>query len=236
MSYDVLKKAGIVIFISIFMTILVAVESLYLVPWSPYFLIYAALAIIIPFITKSYKFGKFIDIFRGRKLRIFIITFASALILSVVLDYIYFSILSILGLKGDPFFDLNAALENLASVAGEKFGISTLDAMLIYAIYVVIWAPIGEELFYRGYIYGELKEKYGFAVSMLISSFFFGIRHSTHFLLLLPLFPTVSAIYWAVSTFFFGIIMIYAYEKSDSLYTPMLIHFLANVISIMLQF
>jgi len=107
--------------------------------------------------------------------------------------------------------------------------------MLIYAMYVLIWAPIGEELFYRGYVYGELREKYGFAISTLISSFFFGIRHSTHFLLLLPSFPTVSATYWTVSTFFFDIIMVYAYEKSDSLYTPMLIHFLVNVISIMLQ-
>ncbi|MGQ4833883.1 MAG: CPBP family intramembrane glutamic endopeptidase [Candidatus Asgardarchaeia archaeon] len=220
------------IIIATILTILVAIESLYFVPWAPYFLIYAILATVIPIIVKTYKLGSIKDIFKGSKLTIFIVALVVAILYVFAIDYIYFGSLSIAGLYNNPYYNLNLALEELANVAGQKFGISSEDAMLIYGLYVLIWAPIGEELFYRGYLYQLTKEKYGFLAGMLISSFFFGIRHFTHLLFLLPELYLVSAIYWAIHAFFFGFIMVYAYEKTESLYPPMIIHFIVNLASV----
>lgn len=229
MSVEKLKDPNMAILVTIVLTVIVAIESLYFVPWAPYFLIYSALAIIIPLYTKSYKFGRITEIFKDEKLKFFIVALIAAFAYSLIMDNLYALILESSGLKNNPYFDLNAALVELATAAGLKFGISTFDAILIYAIYVIIWAPIGEELLYRGYLYGEMKKKYGILVSTIVSTFFFGIRHTVHFLML-PNFPLVSALYWALHAFIFGLIMVYAYEKTDTLYAPMIIHFLANLL------
>ena len=224
-----LKQPLYVILIGLVLTVIVAVESLYPIPWSPYFLIYAALAIAIPLYTKSYKFGSFSDNFRGHKLKIFIVVLVVGIILTIGLDTLTNTILTNAGLADNPYYSLPAALVALAESAGIKFGITTTTAMLIYAFYIIIWAPIGEELFYRGYVYGELKEKYGLLGATLISTFFFGIRHATH-MLFLPTYPLIAGLYWAFSAFVFGLVMVYAYEKTESLYVPMIVHLIVNLI------
>lgn len=233
MPYEKLKTPLNVLLIGLFLTILVAFESLYFVPWAPYFIIYAILAIILPLIVGSYKFGNLITILKNH-IRIFLTLIILSIALLYLIDLIYVNSLRALGLFGNPYYDLSAALDLLAETAAVKFGIDADTAKLIYALYILLWAPIGEELFYRGYMYGELKKKTNIIPATLISTFFFGIRHSTHFLFLLPDFPLVAALYWALHAFIFGIIMVYAYEKTDSLYIPMLIHFLFNLIQALL--
>ena len=230
MSLEKLKEPNYAILFAIFMTVLVAIESLYPVPWAPYFLIYAILAIVVPLIIKSYRFRNLKEAFSTKNLKVMIIIFIITILVVFILDFIYIAILSAMNLVGDPFYDLSAALEELANAAAIKFNITPSDAKLIYAIYVLIWAPIGEEIFYRGYLYGELKKKYGIALSAIISTFLFGIRHSVHFLFLLPNFTTIAALYWAFHAFIFGLIMVYTYEKTDTLYIPMILHFLTNLV------
>jgi len=129
---------------------------------------------------------------------------------------------------------LNEALNYLAVKASQKFNISIDVIMLIYGLFVIIWAPIGEELFYRGYIYGDLREKYSFWFSTIISTVFFSIRHMTHFLFLLPLYPTFAASFWAIHTFIFEMFMCYIYEKTENLYSVMITHFLYNLLDILI--
>ena len=224
------------VIIAIILTILVAIESIYVIPWAPYFLIYAALAIMIPYWLHAYKFRKIRELGEKEQLTMFVIFLGISFIVLLTVDFIYSFLLSTYGLKLDPMYDLSAALENLAFVAAGKFNITTESAFLIYAIYVMIWAPIGEELFYRGYLYGELRKKYGIITSNIISSFLFGIRHATHFLFLLPDYPLIPGLYWSLHAFIFGIIIAYAYEKTDNLCIPMLIHFLFNLISAAIPF
>ncbi|MGQ4914101.1 MAG: CPBP family intramembrane glutamic endopeptidase [Candidatus Asgardarchaeia archaeon] len=226
---EALRNPSGVILVGIVLTLIVLIESLEIIPWSPYFLIYAALAIIIPIWLKSYKFGKLVDVFK-QNLVFIVIIFVIIAVFSVAIDFIYEQLLVSSGLSGDPMYDFNAALVALAHKAAIKFGISDLNATLIYAVYIIVWAPIGEELFYRGYMYGELKQRMNKYAAMLISTFFFGIRHATHFFFLLPEYPLIPGIYWAVHAFIFGLIIVYLYEKTDSLYPPMIIHFLANVL------
>jgi len=226
-----LIQPRVIILMVALLTIIVAIESLYLIPWAPYFLIYAFLAIFIPLYTKSYKFGSIKLLAKKRVLMFFIIFLVLTIVILNAMDYVYLLILSQLDLVSNSMYNLNLALEDLASLAAKKFGITVNAAILIYAIYVLIWAPIGEELLYRGYMYGHLREKYGVITANLISSFFFGIRHATHFLFLLPNYPYVAAMYWVIHAFIFGVLIAYAYEKSETLYVPMIIHFIFNIVS-----
>ena len=210
------------------LTLIVLFESLYFVPWSPYFLIYAILAIIIPAKLGTYRFGKFGEELK-RNLRPFLIFLIIAIIYVLAMDTVYDLIITTMGAKGNTLIDFNAALNLLAEKAGEKFHITTENAKLVYAIYILIWAPIGEELFYRGYLFNIIKEKTNLVSGVLVSSFFFGIRHMTHFFFLNPT-PILPGLWWATHAFFFGIIMAYSYEKTNTLYVPMIIHFITNLI------
>lgn len=229
MKETLLNKTGIIV-VSILLTIIVLLESLPFTPWAPYFLIYAILAIVIPIYLKTYRFNSFRGVL-SKHAKIIIILLITAIIYEIVMDLIHSAILAVYNLKGNPYYDFNAALNLLAQKAGEKFNITTNTAIAIYGVYIIIWAPIGEELFYRGYIYGELRGKQGEIPALLISSFFFGIRHLTHFFFITPT-PIIPAIWWTVHAFFYGFIMVYSYKKTDSLYTPILIHFMTNLISI----
>lgn len=210
------------------LTLIVLFESLYFVPWSPYFIVYAFLAIVIPIKLGTYRFGSFSGEFK-RNLRPFIIFLVIAILYAIVMDTIYDLAITAINAKGNTMIDFNAALSLLAEKAGEKFHITTENAKLIYAIYILIWAPIGEELFYRGYLYTVIKEKTNTNVGIVVSSFFFGIRHTTHFFFLTPT-PILPGLWWATHAFFFGVIMAYIYEKTNTLYVPMIIHFIANLI------
>jgi membrane protease YdiL (CAAX protease family) len=206
------------------LTILSALES-FLCPWSPYFIVYAILVIIIPIYFKTYKVGKF-----NKKT---VVLFTKLLLISVlftmVSEVVYVLILKYLSLKGDVFYDLNASLLELGKIVESKFGISTSLAMLIYAFYILIWAPIGEELFYRGFLFGTLYKRYSYMISALISSFFFGIRHLVHFLLF-PEYPLFAELFYFYITFGYGLILTYAYKKTENIYVPIMVHFLTNVL------
>jgi len=227
-------KPGPIILVATFLTFLVAFESLYFIPWAPYFLIYAILAVIIPIYLKMYRFGKLRDLASTEIAKLFVAFLIVSFVILFLMDLIYIVTLQSLGLINNPIYDLSAALYILADEAALKFGITINSAIALYGAYVVIWAPIGEELFYRGYMYKGLRERYSITISALISSFFFGIRHMTHFLFILPDYPVFSGLYWAFHAFIFGLLMAYAYEKTDTLYVPMLIHFLINLISVLI--
>ncbi|HEX2945856.1 MAG TPA: type II CAAX endopeptidase family protein [Clostridia bacterium] len=216
------------------LTMIVLAESVF-PPWAPYFIIYALLALVIPIVLKSYRFGAFRDVMRsGWKLTLCIFVIALA-VDQGIFSWLYEWILAALGLGGDTFYSLNAALIALAEKAAVKFNITQDMAMLLYALFVLIWAPIGEELFYRGYIQETLRKCNSFKVSALVSAGFFGIRHMTHLFFLWPDVPFVASCIWALSTFVFGMFMSRLYEKTSSLYPVMLVHAGVNLIELVLS-
>ncbi len=223
-----------VIGVGIVLTLVVLAESIF-PPWAPYFIIYAFLAILIPLVLKTYQFGSFRTILRNHwqlTLGIFVI--------AVIWDrgittWLYERILDRFGVSGDPFYALSAALNALADAAARKFGITADTAFMLYGLFILIWAPVGEELFYRGYIQGVMRRCHSFQISALVSAAFFGIRHATHLFFLWPNVPLVAAASWALGAFVFGLLMSYLYEKTHSLYPPMLVHVGINLVEILLS-
>ena len=224
-----LRRPGWVIGFGVVFTLLVLVEG-WLSPWAPFFPIYAALAIALPLWLRSYRLGKARDVLvRGLRRAITFIILALAVDLGLSLAYAV--CLNAGGLLGNPYYDLGATLEELASHASLRLGITVEQAFYIYALFVLVWAPIGEELFYRGYLYGGLRNRAGPWGAAAISAVFFGLRHATHFAIL-PVFPHAAALWWALSTAVFGLIMAWAYEETGSLYVPVLAHFITNIVGI----
>jgi len=78
----------------------------------------------------------------------------------------------------------------------------------------VVFAPLGEEIFFRGFFFQGLRGKYGWVGAMLISSAVFAVFH----LQLAALIPT----------FLLGCVLAFTYQRSNSIWPGIVLHFLVN--------
>ena len=170
MSKNALLSGGGAVAVGVLLTLIVLLESLPPCPWSPYFIVYAVLAIAIPLWLKTYRFGRISEVLR-RHWKVFLAVLAAAFVYDMGEDMLYNWLINSMGLAGNPQYDFGAALKALAAGASAKFGISQSAAMLVYALYILVWAPIGEELFYRGYMYGALQDRYDVYASAIAVSY-----------------------------------------------------------------
>lgn len=104
------------------------------------------------------------------------------------------------------------------------FDIDSVDisagAFLLSAIGSIIFAPLIEELVFRGVLFNRLKVRVGIIPAMLISSFLFGIGHDFGGM---------------VSAFLFGLCMCILFLKTDNILVPMSVHFINNVVATFLD-
>ena len=93
-------------------------------------------------------------------------------------------------------------------------------AFLLSAVASIIFAPLLEELVFRGVVFNRLKIRVGIVPAMLISSFLFGIGHD---------FGGIT------SAFLFGLCMCILYLKTDNILVPMSVHFTNNLVATVLE-
>ena len=221
------SDAGVLI-VSVALLLVALVES-FLVPWAPFFPVFAVIALALPLVLKTYSFGKFGKVMIG--FLPFILLF---LALSVLWDQISSGVilqlfLNALGVAGNPVYSLPAGIDAIFGAVTARTSLSLDAAQLVFAVFVLIWAPIGEELFYRGYVYGSFRVRHGFWTATLSSSTLFGVRHMLPFLILLPQLLIIPALTWFLVAFGFGVLSCAIYEKTGSLYPSVIVHFLVNV-------
>lgn len=104
----------------------------------------------------------------------------------------------------------------------EQIAIGTWLEALSASAAVAVGAPIGEELLFRAYFYSALRTKFSPAWSIVISAAVFGAIH-----------PYSIAGLIAVGTS--GAVWAFAYEKTRSLWPPILCHGLMNLSVAVLQ-
>ena len=92
---------------------------------------------------------------------------------------------------------------------------STLQIVL-GAVVAVIAAPLGEEVFFRGFLFGSLRGRLGFLRAGAISAFVFAIFHGDPLLIALM--------------FFVGMALAWLYERRGSLIAPIGAHAMFNVV------
>lgn len=95
-------------------------------------------------------------------------------------------------------------------------GDPTPGEVVLGVVATVVAAPVGEEIFFRGFLYGSLRGRFGFWVSGSISAVVFGVFHGDPVL--------------AVMMFFVGLALAYLYERRGSLAAPIAAHAVFNVI------
>lgn len=120
--------------------------------------------------------------------------------------YIYFAVLAALGSKPEG---------NIPDAAFDTPLLVVLVGVLSLGL-----APVVEELFFRGFIFGGLRGRWGLLASALASGFLFSLAHAS---------PTVFVPFTAI-----GILFAWGYAYSGSLFASMVAHFLFNGISFIL--
>jgi uncharacterized protein len=89
-----------------------------------------------------------------------------------------------------------------------------LDSPTWFFVVGAVFAPFVEEVFFRGFLFQGLRQRYGWITAMLLSSGIFAAAH----LQLVALIPT----------FILGNVLAYIYHRSNSLWPGMILHFLVN--------
>lgn len=96
-----------------------------------------------------------------------------------------------------------------------------MNVLILMAFTAVIVAPICEEVVFRGYIYPVLKRFSGPWVGALVSALVFSAAHGS-LAALLPL-------------FIFGLVLVFLYEWTGSIWAPIAAHFLFNGATVAIQ-
>jgi CAAX protease family protein len=92
-------------------------------------------------------------------------------------------------------------------------------AIVIFS--TVVLAPIFEELFFRGLFYPALRRRLGWKMAIFLDALIFGALHFQ------PLF--------LISLVGVGAVLAYLYEKTDSLFAPMITHALYNLVVVIIS-
>jgi CAAX protease family protein len=106
---------------------------------------------------------------------------------------------------------------------GDQLGGNFYDhksVVILTGIAIIFMAPVAEEIFFRGFIYGGLRRYLNLPVAGLISGLLFAFAHGDLGLVL----PFAGV----------GLVLAYVYERSGSLYASIGMHFVFNSISFML--
>ena len=105
---------------------------------------------------------------------------------------------------------------------GKELGVCSPGiGIAIFAVMaIVVLAPVAEEIFFRGFFFAGLRQRWSLWPSALLSGAIFGLVHA-------PTGPTA-----AIPLAGLGVGLAWLYNKTGSLYPCMLAHFLNNAIAI----
>lgn len=110
---------------------------------------------------------------------------------------------------------LTTLLIDLLPMINPSSGASTdLSPFWIDFAVTALMVPIGEELFFRAFLFKGLCQKTKVWTAIMLSSIVFGVAH--------------FSILQGISAFISGIVLAYFYVRSESLYIPILMHMINN--------
>jgi membrane protease YdiL (CAAX protease family) len=98
-----------------------------------------------------------------------------------------------------------------------------LGSIAVAAFLIVIAAPVSEELFFRGFMFGGLRRSFSLLPAAAISAAVWGALHLG-----------AGNIGVAVQLAIFGVILAWLYERSGTLWAPVLAHAINNTIAFVL--
>lgn len=158
-------------------------------------------SVIVLFINKDKldKKGWFTRFSKKELIKTLEFAFASIILVNLFLVYLF------------PNFIDN----NMPEIIKEQFQAIALSSPLLTLLAIGIFAPIAEEILFRGAIYNLFKDNIGKYVALIISSVLFALIHLNIY----------QASYTLFIGFFLGIILM----KTGSLWLPIIFHIVYNL-------
>lgn len=99
-------------------------------------------------------------------------------------------------------------------------------------VQAIIFAPIVEEIIFRGILYRHLKKAGRFIIPLLVSTLVFASLHT----LAAVLEQSWSDLWFIPVYAFMGLVLAYTYEKTQNIYSAILLHMINNAISVAFMF
>lgn len=183
--------------------------------------------------------------FKGN-VKVFLITWFAPLLLTVLGAILYFMIFpKQFDLSGQYYAASYNGKEALAQLQAK--GISYPLLVLINTFACITYAPvinamlaIGEEVGWRGFLYPQLKAKYGKNKGRLLGGIIWGIWHWPIIGLIgyeygtdYPGFPIVGMLIFCIFTVTSGVLCDWVYEKSKSIWFPAICHGAINAVTLL---
>ena len=127
--------------------------------------------------------------------------------------FIAYMLMAMVGQWLMPFVNWNAEQEigyDLSNLIGT-------DLLIVFATLVII-APIAEELIFRGWLYGKLKQRVPVWLAVILASALFGIMH--------------GQVNVGINVFFLSIALCVLREMTGTIYSGVLLHMLKNGVAL----
>lgn len=136
----------------------------------------------------------------------------------VVLAYLAFAITAAALLDG--LFGYRPEQEELSETLDLDLTPVTVAALYLSAC---VMAPLTEETFFRGFVFGGIRARWGFWLGAIVSGLIFGVVHAGTGPAAIPFLAVLGGCF------------AYAYERSGSLWPAVLAHALNNLLAITVQ-
>lgn len=108
-------------------------------------------------------------------------------------------------------------VEFLMTVFKSEWGIWSL---CIPIVFIIFFRPVFEEILFRGLLYGPMRRKVGPIMAGVLTSFLFALIHGANY----------------VHLFVLGAVLVYLYERTQSLVPSILFHMFMNLIDVIFYF
>jgi membrane protease YdiL (CAAX protease family) len=208
------RDPAIAIGIALVLTAVAALENT-VAPWAPFYAVYAALALGLPFALKAVTLRDL----RRPTLR----SCVGGIVLAVALH----GIVSVMTMR----VDLAGMFGRVLTVAAVRLAAAPEVVARWYLLFIQAWAGFGEEVFYRGYVQKTLRTRCTPAVSIAAASLLLATRHYAQVLLSWPHVDWTTATVWVAASFVVSVALGWLYEKTRSLWPPILAHYVFNLLA-----
>lgn len=114
---------------------------------------------------------------------------------------------------------LSSFMTESTNAVSESFGTLAESPVAIMLLVTAVMPALGEEILFRGLVFGSLRHRHGMKIAIAVSAIVFGIFHMS----LVKLIPTALL----------GACFAYIVVKSGSIYVSMCLHFVNNAVSML---
>ena len=223
---------------AVLLTAIAALESANVLPYAPFFLVYGFLAMVASLYYRELYLSR---------LKIVPFKCLGLSLISVFVGILYaFAFIALIG----AFLRYNGGIRTLDwdiifiyRFICQGIALSPFIKNTVLFLFIVVWAGVVEELFYRGVLFGYLrglgygKPNHGplasgnrsFIQAAMVSSLFFGLRHSLQLLYISP-YPAGAGVIYFFFSFLAGMLLSGLYESSKSLTVCIVTHTAVNFI------